>query len=92
MQEKKHNVFITVILIFSAAALLLTLLSFAKLAALDDMTETLNNEISELKKENALLRAYTENSMTLEELEEYAENVLGMQRPQPEQVESEEIK
>lgn len=91
MSGKNHSIFIAVILIFSAAALLLTLLSFAKLAVLEDMTETLNTEISELKKENALLRACTDNSMSLEELEEYAVDVLGMQHPQPEQTEKEEI-
>ena len=71
---------------FSAVMLVLSLLCAVKLAAVNDRAAELKKENERLKTENQILLAQWENSMSLEELERYAIEKLGMQRPTPGQI------
>lgn len=86
MTKKTGKVFITVLLIFSAAAIVLLLLVTARLAELNDRSEKIVKDMNELKQENMVLQAKCENIMSIEELELYAVNELGMQRVCPCQI------
>ena len=69
----------TVLLLLAAAALcVLLLLRRARATALRDECFTLADEISELSDERARLTIEYEGLYSLAEIEDYAENVLGM--------------
>lgn len=72
--------------LFSAVLLVLSLLTSIKLAAVNDTAAKLETQVSQLKSENQVLRAQYENSISLEEIETYATQVLGMQRCSPGQI------
>lgn len=78
--------FSTVAAVFSAVLLVLSLLCSVELASVNDRAAELEKETEKLKTENQILLTKCENSMSLEELESYAVNVLGMQRPVPGQI------
>ena len=72
--------------VFSAVLLVLSLLCAVETAAVNDRAAALEKETEKLKTENQILLIQCENSISLEELESYAVNVLGMQRPVPGQI------
>lgn len=70
----------------SAVTLVLSLLASARLTELDDRAKTLSDEILLLERENSILQAQYENPISMEELERYAVETLGMQRLSPWQI------
>ncbi len=78
--------FNTVAAVFSVVLLVLSLLCSVELASVNDRAAELEKETENLKTENQILLIQCENSISLEELESYAVNVLGMQRPAPGQI------
>ena len=71
---------------FSAAAIVLSLLASARITELRDRGGKLAKEIHEIKRESIHLRAECDNAISLEYLESYATNVLGMQHVSPNQI------
>ena len=63
-----------------------SLLCGIRLAAVNDLAAERKKEVEELKAENARLLARCESSLSLEEIERYAVEVLGMQRLSGEQI------
>lgn len=74
------------LLALSAVILVLSLLASARLTEIDDRTETLSDEIILLERRNSILQAQYESLISMEELECYAVEVLGMQRLSPWQI------
>lgn len=66
-------------LLFSALLAIMTLLTGIDLTAGSDRIRSLRAEEEKLEEENQRLRAEAACGMSLEELEEYAVRVLGMQ-------------
>ena len=91
MHRAKQLLFSAVLLVFSAAALVCSLIFTARAAACEDKSEKATTEIAELKKENLLLRAKCDNRLTLAELEKYAVEQLGMERLTPAMIETLEV-
>ncbi len=73
-------------LLVSAVIVVLSLLASAKLAEVEDRSEKLTKETALLEQRNRLLLAQCENLVSIEELERYAIEQLGMQRLSPSQV------
>ena len=73
-------------LLVSAVIVVLSLLASAKLAEVEDRSEKLTKETALLEQRNRLLQAQSENLLSIEELERYAIEQLGMQRLSPSQV------
>lgn len=71
---------------FSLLLLVGALLGSIKLAALNEELTALERELSELKNDNRILQAEYESSLSLEELERYAREELGMQTLNPSQI------
>lgn len=71
---------------FSLCLLVGALMGSIKLAELNEELAALEQELTELKEENHILQAKSESSLSLEELERYATEVLGMQRLKPSQI------
>ena len=86
MKQLNETLFTAVTLCFSALLLVMTLLTGIKLAAVNDTAARLEQETARLRTQNGILEAEYENSLSLEEIERYAEEVLGMQRCTPEQM------
>ncbi len=86
MKQLNETLFTAVTLCFSALLLVMTLLTGIKLAAVNDAAARLEQETARLRTRNGILEAEYENSLSLEEIERYAEEVLGMQRCTPEQM------
>ena len=86
MKEICESFFRAIGFCFSAALLILSLLTSIKLAAVNDTAARLEKEVARLKNENEILRAEYENSLSLEEIERYAIEELGMQRCSPNQI------
>ena len=86
MKQLNETLFTAVTLCFSALLLVMTLLTGIKLAAVNDAAARLEQETARLRTQNGILEADYENSLSLEEIERYAEEVLGMQRCTPEQM------
>lgn len=78
--------FRAVCLCFSAVMIVLSLLTSIQLAAVNDEAARLEREVEALKTENEILSAEYQNSLSLEEIERYATQVLGMQRQTPRQI------
>jgi len=70
----------------AAVMLVLSLLCSIRLAAVNDREAKLLREIESLETENAVLTARVEERLSLEELERYAGEVLGLQRCTPGQI------
>lgn len=85
-KQLNETLFRAVGLCFSAILIILSLLTGIKTAAVNDEASRLRKETEALKAENELLSARYDNSLSLEELEEYASSVLGMQRCDPSQI------
>ncbi len=71
---------------FSVLLLVLSLLLDARLAALNDLAAEREREAARLRTENARLRARCESNLSLEEIERYAREELGMQSLSGEQM------
>lgn len=71
---------------FSFLLLVAALLGSIELAAVNEELTALERDLKSLKEENRVLQAEYETSMSLEELERYATEELGMQRMSPGQI------
>ena len=80
MNRPGENLFRAVCLGFSLLLLVGSLLWDIRLAALNDLAAAEEPETERLKAENARLLARCESSLSLEEIERYAVEELGMQR------------
>ena len=78
--KRPENLFRAICLCFSVLLLVLSLLWDIRLAALNDLAAGKKRETERLKAENARLLARCESSLSLEEIERYAVEELGMQR------------
>ncbi len=81
-----EHLFRAVCIFFSAVMIVFSLLASIKLAAVNDEAARLEKEAEELETENEILTARYESSVTLQEIEDYAVNKLGMQRLTPGQI------
>ena len=86
MTKISNSVFNAVCLIFSAVLLVLCMLCSAQRAAENERAASYREEIESLEKENRLLYVKSESGMSLEELERYAIEKLGMQHLSPRQI------
>ncbi len=87
MKRVSNTLFVLVLFAFSASLAVLSLFASIKLAALNDTAAKLTKSINQLTEENAILLAATEKTVSMEELERYALDRLGMCRCTPEQIE-----
>ncbi|MGI5976461.1 MAG: hypothetical protein ACOX68_02025 [Candidatus Limivicinus sp.] len=92
LKKISSSLFVAIVFAFSAFLAVLSLLISIKLAALNDSALKLEKEAEELREENELLTAQCENSISMEKLESYATEVLGMQHCSPDQIEYIEFK
>ncbi|MGI5936569.1 MAG: hypothetical protein ACOX7I_07195 [Oscillospiraceae bacterium] len=69
-----------------AVLLVFTLFFRIQLTQVTDETVQLNEKLEELKAENAKLLIQYESAFNLNEIEDYAINVLGMQKPRSDQI------
>lgn len=81
MKGSGSGAFKTVCVLFSAAALILSLLGSVRAAGLSRQIEVLEAAVAQAEEENRRLRLRADTAMGLEELERYAVEVLGMQTP-----------
>jgi hypothetical protein len=79
MNRPGENLFRAVCLGFSALLLVGSLFLGIRMAALNDAAAENRRRAETLRQENALLRARCECSLSLEEIERYAREELGMQ-------------
>ena len=86
MNRLNSALFKGICLAFSVAALVLTLLGSVKLAELSTETAELEDKLWAAEEEKRLLSIKAENSVSLEELEQYATQKLGMQPPSAGQI------
>ena len=84
--NRPENLFRAICLCFSALLLVLSLLWDIRLAAVNDLAAARKREAERLQAENARLLARCESSLSLEEIERYAVEELGMQRLSGEQM------
>lgn len=71
---------------FSAAMLVMTLFGRIEIAKYSDMIVQTEKERERLKEENGVLKVRLENSLSLEDIESYASEKLGMRTPGPGQI------
>ena len=83
--------FNAVAVLFSALLLVMSLLCAVETAEVNDQAAALEKENERLKTENQILQTRLDNSLSLEELEAYALEELGMQRPAPGQIRTIEL-
>ena len=83
--------FNAVAVLFSALLLVMSLLCAVETAEVNDQAAALEKENERLKTENQILQTRLDNSLSLEGLETYALEELGMQRPAPGQIRTIEI-
>ncbi len=87
MSKRRSNlIFRAVVLLFSAAFALLTLLAGIELTEVGDRAAAREKELRALREEEAALRAEYACALSLGELEELALRELGMQRAEPGQI------
>lgn len=86
MKELNETLFKAICLSFSACLLVLSLLTSIDVAAEKEQQARLSREIRELADENERLRSQVESSLSLEEIERYARETLGMQPCGPGQI------
>lgn len=86
MDRIRSKIISVILLLFSATAVVLSLLAAARITELSDRSEKLQKEIHEIKRENVLLQSKYDNEVSLDYLEQYAKTVLGMQRISPNQI------
>lgn len=81
-----NRLFRIVCIFFSAALLLLSLISRVQIMTVESSCADLEEKITQTEHETEILRVRTENRISLEELEALAVNRLGMHRPGVEQL------
>ena len=88
MNVKKVNesLFYAIEFCFSALLLVITLLLSISLTAEGDALAELEAALEKARTENEILTAEYESTVSLEEIEKYAIEVLGMQRCDPSQI------
>jgi uncharacterized membrane protein (DUF106 family) len=85
--KKLSNLFFRLVcLSFSLAMLVAALLGSIELAAINEELTDKESQLKTLKEENRILQAQYESSLSLEALERYAVEELGMQRLSPGQI------
>lgn len=88
MRKQTANlVFRLILLLFSGALAVATLLTGIDLTAESDRITACRSELQALEQENGELRAAAACAVSLEELEDYARNELGMQPCEAGQIE-----
>lgn len=85
-KQRAAIAFRLVCLLFSAALAVATLLSGIDLTAESERLSARRAELQALEQENESLRARAACAVSLEELEDYAIRVLGMQHCEPGQI------
>ena len=85
-RQTANLMFRLICLLFSAVLAVATLLTGIDLTAGSDRISESRKELAALEEENERLRAEAACAMSLEELEDYAVRVLGMQRCEPGQI------
>ena len=86
MTKLSNSVFNALCVAFSAVFLVLCMLCSAQRAAENERAAMYREEIERLKTENRVLYVQNQCEMSLEELERYALEELGMQRLSPRQI------
>lgn len=86
MQKKRTLIFEIILLIFSLFMLVMTLLVSIRVNQVNDRAAEIQLKAEQLEEENNILQTRYENSISLEELEEYANNVLKMHSARPWQI------
>ena len=88
MSVKKVNesLFLAIEFCFSAVLLVITLLLSIRLTAEGDRLAELEAAVKNARTENEILTAQYENTVSLEDIEKYAIEILGMQRCDPSQI------
>ena len=88
MSVKKVNesLFYAIEFCFSALLLVITLLLSIRLTAEGDRLAELEAAVKNARTENEILTAQYENTVSLEDIEKYAIEILGMQRCDPSQI------
>jgi len=81
MSRVNSILFCVICAAFSAAMLVMTLFGQIELARASDAIAQMQEETERLEDENGVLRARYENSISLEEIERYATERLGMKTP-----------
>lgn len=79
--------FAAIVFSFSAMMLIFSLLCSIKIAAVNDSLRRTQEELAQLSAENESLRAGYESAATIEQIESYALDILGMQRCTASQIE-----
>ena len=79
-------VFRIILTVFSCVFLVFSMLCTVRLAAMNDRAAETTKQIEELSTENNILLARYESSIGLSDIEEYATEILGMQKCAPEQI------
>ena len=87
MKKTTSNIlFRLILLLFSALLAVLTLLTGIDLTAESERIGAEKKELQALEEENERLQVEIACAVDLEELDDYARSVLGMQQREPEQV------
>lgn len=86
MKKVNSLLFTLVCAAFSAALLIMALFASMELAEVNDAATETQSEIERLKEENGVLRAELETELSLQEIDEYAREKLGMRTPNAEQI------
>lgn len=86
MKRKRLPLFETLLMAVSAVLLVLMLFGCISLRQAEDKRRELESAIVQQREENRLLLAKCRNILSLEELERYAVEELGMQLPRPWQI------
>lgn len=87
MKRVSNVLFAAVLFAFSAVLAVLSLFASIKLAAVNDTATRLTKATEELYEQNDILLATIEKSISMDELERYATEELGMCRCTVEQIE-----
>lgn len=87
MKRVSNVLFAAVLFAFSAVLAVLSLFASIKLAAVNDTATRLTKATEELYEQNDILLATIEKSISMDELERYAIEELGMCRCTVEQIE-----
>ena len=86
MKQLNESLFRAICLVFSAAVLIVFLLTTIDAAAERDRRGRLAREVWELADENERLRAQVQSELSPEAIERYAREQLGMQQARPGQI------
>ena len=86
MKRLHENLFLLIGLVFSVSVLVLFLFTTIDVSAVRDENRRLLLETTGLAEENERLCAQTEECLSLEAIERYARERLGMQRLSPTQI------